>query len=401
MSDLADFFFSAAPSVVRYQLIELSHPNFTQTYRLVRNATEGVYVKHEGSSVPTFYTYMPMRIDEIGSDNSLDQSMDVTFGDLGSILPFEIDLISNANSMGTKPVLTYREARSDEMQMEGVAGGDWVFDGTDDNVTIGDETALDITDPFSVTGWFKADPSFLSIGNILTKFGTLGWGMRMFNGALHVELKGISDFLALETVNQYNDNQWHFFAVTKTSSASASGIRVYVDGFQVSVSVSRDALAGSMLTSQPLRIGAEGASAIRPFRGTLKHIALWNKRLSQAEIIEVFGGGSPPDLGILSFFGNALAWWRLDFSDTIGLAGIVDQTGNNHDGTAQGGLNKQDTVFGPVIQQPIFGPLTLEVTSVSFNKQGAVFTAKPKSFNMARTGEFYSVERFPMLAGFL
>jgi hypothetical protein len=265
---------------------------------------------------------------------------------------------------------------------------------------MGNETALDITDPFTVTGWFKADSSFSSLGAIVTKFGTLGWAVRMFNGGIAIELNGISGGLDLITVEQYNDNAWHFFAVTKTSSTLLSGIKVYIDGFQVAVSTGADALAGSMLTSQPLRIGMENTGT-RPFEGTIKHVALWDKRLSQSEVIEVFGGGSPPELDLLSFFGNCLAWWRLDFTDTIGIGGIVDQTGNGHDGLAEGGLTPTGTEFGPVIQAPIFGPLTLEVTNVSFNKQGAVFTAKPKSFNMAKTGEFYTVERFPMLAGFL
>lgn len=401
MSDLSQFFFSSPPAVVRYQLIELSHPNFTQTYRLVRNATNGLYVKHEGSAVPTFYTYMPMRLEEIGTDNSLDQSLEVSFGDLGSYLPLEIELISKNNAMDTKPTLVYREYRSDEIQMEGIAGGEWIFDGVDDLVSMGDELDFDITDPFSFTGWFKTTSSdtmaLISKKNISPSIE--GYTFQLFDGGVQVILEGASGGLDL-IAGQFNDGDWHFFAITKTSSTSASGIKVYVDGFEIPTSVGSNSLSGSMVTSAFLRIGMEGASN-KPFEGTLKHFAVWDKRLSQSEVIEVFGGGSPPELDSLSFFGNCLAWWRLDFTDTIGLAGVADQTGNSHDGTPDGGIAPSDTEFGPVVQAPINGPITLEVTNVTFNKQGSTFTAKPKTFSMARTGEFYTVQRFPMLAGFL
>lgn len=55
----------------------------------------------------------------------------------------------------------------------------------------------------------------------------------------------------------------------------------------------------------------------------------------------------------------------------------------------------------PVYFGPMFGPFTLEINALAFNKQGCVFTAKPPQFNRTRTGEIYDVGRFPMLAGFV
>lgn len=50
---------------------------------------------------------------------------------------------------------------------------------------------------------------------------------------------------------------------------------------------------------------------------------------------------------------------------------------------------------------PMFGPFTMQVNSIVFNKTGATFTAKPVAFNKSRTGEVYDLTRFPMLGGFV
>lgn len=53
------------------------------------------------------------------------------------------------------------------------------------------------------------------------------------------------------------------------------------------------------------------------------------------------------------------------------------------------------------LSAPMFGPFTMQVNGISFNKTGATFTAKPVAFNRSRTGEVYDLTRFPMLAGFV
>lgn len=50
---------------------------------------------------------------------------------------------------------------------------------------------------------------------------------------------------------------------------------------------------------------------------------------------------------------------------------------------------------------PLYGPLHLEVRKVNLNAQGAQFEARAPSLNNNRTGELYSLGRFPMLRGLL
>lgn len=115
MSAYSAFFFGSAPNIVQLQLIEFSHPFFSGTYRRVRNNTAGVTVTHEGGAGPFFYSYLPLIIKPIGSGNDLDQSIEITFGDVGELVPTEIASVMKYNAMGTKPLITYREYRSDDL----------------------------------------------------------------------------------------------------------------------------------------------------------------------------------------------------------------------------------------------------------------------------------------------
>lgn len=117
MSDYSEFFLSSPPETAQLDLLEITHPNFSQTYRLVRNHPEngGVTVMHEGAVGPFAYTYMPMRIKAIGSTTNLDQELEVTLGDLGLVIPTEIQAITDANGFRTKPLLKYRTYRSDDL----------------------------------------------------------------------------------------------------------------------------------------------------------------------------------------------------------------------------------------------------------------------------------------------
>lgn len=117
MSEISEFIFARHPAVVQLQLIELSHPNFSATYRFVRNCPVGVKAMHEDDTGPHNYAYLPMQIKTLGTTNSLDQQMEITIGDVGKILPTEIGLISDSNGFQTKPELVYREYRSDEITL--------------------------------------------------------------------------------------------------------------------------------------------------------------------------------------------------------------------------------------------------------------------------------------------
>ena len=114
MTTYAEFFLNSKSSIVQLELLEISHPNFTKTYRVVRNAVNGIIVKHEDNNSYE-YTYYPLRIAAGGTRDDLDQTLKIELGDLGEVLPTELDAVSSAAGFGVKPTVKYRAYRSDDL----------------------------------------------------------------------------------------------------------------------------------------------------------------------------------------------------------------------------------------------------------------------------------------------
>jgi hypothetical protein len=114
MTTYAEFFLNSKSSVVQLETLEISHPNFTKTYRIVRNAVEGVFATLETGAIAKF-DYYPLQIENGGVRDDLDQSLKINLGDLGEVLPNELDEISSANGFGIKPTVVYRTYRSDDL----------------------------------------------------------------------------------------------------------------------------------------------------------------------------------------------------------------------------------------------------------------------------------------------
>lgn len=114
MSDYTEFFLASPSSVVQLELLEITHPDFTQAYRVVRNAVDGVTVTLETSATAAF-VYYPLRVMPVGVRDTLDFGLKIDLGDLGEVLPLEVDAVTDADGFGTKPTVVYRTYRSDDL----------------------------------------------------------------------------------------------------------------------------------------------------------------------------------------------------------------------------------------------------------------------------------------------
>lgn len=114
MPDYAAYFLGSKSNVVYLETLQISHPDFTRTYWIVRNAIGGLTADLEGG-VSQVFEYYPLRIRAIGSNDDLEQSLQIDLGDLGELIPSEIDAVAEAGTMGIKPTVTYRAWRSDDL----------------------------------------------------------------------------------------------------------------------------------------------------------------------------------------------------------------------------------------------------------------------------------------------
>lgn len=114
MTDYAEFFLKSKSSVVQLETLEISHPDFTKVYRVVRNAVQGVTVTLESNSSASF-VYYPLAIENAGVRDDLDQAITINLGDLGEVLPKELDEVSSNDGFAIKPTVVYRTYRSDDL----------------------------------------------------------------------------------------------------------------------------------------------------------------------------------------------------------------------------------------------------------------------------------------------
>ncbi len=110
----SEFFLKSSGSVVQLECLEISHSAFTKTYRVVRNATNGITVRYE-DGVLYAHTYYPLQVQSLGARGDLDQGLQINLGDLGEVLPTELDAVTSANGFGEKPIVKYRTFRSDDL----------------------------------------------------------------------------------------------------------------------------------------------------------------------------------------------------------------------------------------------------------------------------------------------
>lgn len=125
MSAYTEYFLNSNSSVVQLELLEISHSAFTQSYYVVRNAVNGVTVTLE-TLVNQAFEYYPLKITPVGAKDDLDQFLRIDLGDLGEVLPTELDAVSNALGFSEKPVVKYRTYRSDDLTAPLL--GPWVLE---------------------------------------------------------------------------------------------------------------------------------------------------------------------------------------------------------------------------------------------------------------------------------
>lgn len=92
---------------VRLECIEIKHPSFSRDYRFVRNHAYGVRIRHE-DRVYRDYDPLPLTIRPGTAANDLQQSFTIGIGDVGEIMPMEIDRLRRGSHQTVRPIVNYR-----------------------------------------------------------------------------------------------------------------------------------------------------------------------------------------------------------------------------------------------------------------------------------------------------
>ena len=115
-ADYVDFFFGAPQSAAELQTLEISQPSFTQVWRVQSHYREGLWARLETGDL-AYFVYVPMRLKPLEERGNLDFGLTVTLGDLGEILPDEIQRARTAGTLRSDPpTVRYRAYRTDDLE---------------------------------------------------------------------------------------------------------------------------------------------------------------------------------------------------------------------------------------------------------------------------------------------
>jgi len=240
------------------------------------------------------------------------------------------------------------------------------FDGTDDYVTIPDNSALDITGDITLETWVKFDDLTgsqiileKSDGGVSADFS---YGLRMVSGKIRFQLGNGSTSVVLAAPNDTPIGAWFHIAGVKNSG----NMTLYVNG----VSVATATITGNIYTNNdPLIIGNyDGYSQY--FDGQMDELRIWNDARTQSEISanmssELNGNES-----------NLVAYYKFNEPDTNTVASnFAYATGASHDATLTKMTGTEwttSTAFGADTTAPTVTSFTSTTTDGSFKQGGSI-----------------------------
>ena len=83
-------------------------------------------------------------------------------------------------------------------------------------------------------------------------------------------------------------NQWQHVVVSYDGSHKAAGVKIYINGKISSNKVEKDSLSATIVTSQPLRIGARSTAS--NWKGEVDDLRIYQRALKEGELTAVAQG---------------------------------------------------------------------------------------------------------------
>ena len=214
------------------------------------------------------------------------------------------------------------------------------FDGSSEYVSMGDVLDKERTDGFSGWAWVKSSTTSDAIlGKRTTDANLRGYEMGLDGtGKLIVEIQNaVGNRIEVTTDDVWGDGAYHLFAFSYDGSSTAAGCILYVDGVPVPQTANEDTLSATISNSADFTIAGRDGSTTAALAATLDEPGFADDELTQAQILELWNGGTPPDVKGMTFYTPHVRFgggaWRAGDGDTTSV--WTDVTGKN-DGTVTG-----------------------------------------------------------------
>lgn len=203
------------------------------------------------------------------------------------------------------------------------------LDGTNDYISVADDSSLDITGALTISAWVKVDSFDTAVDGIVHKGDTngVGYGMYLTQGA--DSSVGVAKFYS-ERYNQsaatsgnLSTDTWYHLVGTFSDADDEN--KLYVDGSLVSTVAEGSAM---LANNEPLEIGRIFQDDGYNLNGHIDEVSVFNAVVSVSNLRD---GSKPADLTGMS---NLQGWWRMG-DGTEGASGttIYDMSDNSNNGT--------------------------------------------------------------------
>jgi hypothetical protein len=188
------------------------------------------------------------------------------------------------------------------------------FDGTNDYVIVGNESAFDFerTDPFTISMWLKPTVSDTTIqvpfskGADSSPYQGISWVTNYANTGTNAGHMTImiannigSNSLRPTTVSatNLNDGSWHHYTLIYDGSSVLAGVRLYQDGVSLALNegFGVSTLTDSILTNSAVSLGArsDGAPTNQEFyNGLMDDVRVYNRALTATEAKMLYNQGA-------------------------------------------------------------------------------------------------------------
>ncbi len=163
------------------------------------------------------------------------------------------------------------------------------------HIDAGERLGFERDQAFSASAWirFKGDGGS-PFGKMDIEPDYRGWDLQIEGGkpTVHLIHKWPAEAIMVRAKDALAADQFHHIGFTYDGSGKAAGVKIFVNGRDVTAKPERDKLRGTMKTGAPFRIGLRGGLN---FNGRVDDLHVYSRALKPAELALLAGG---PDLAI-------------------------------------------------------------------------------------------------------
>jgi len=154
---------------------------------------------------------------------------------------------------------------------------------------------ISTTDEFTLHAWVNASTG--GNGRVLSSEDSSSNGIHMQvdeNGHLYGFIrKDPSNYLYKYTTSvDLHGAGWKHIAFTYDGSDTLAGMKLYVDGTEITTVTSGGSISGSSTSSNNWYIGRKGGGAYNYYNGFVDEVAIWERELTSGEVTALWNGGN-------------------------------------------------------------------------------------------------------------